>query len=88
MDEFNGLTAADASSEVITSHLENLVNEKDQSIFKWIEWVAMNKMPLSMANDPLTRGISKLNPTSRETLRKRKPVSGMLHPFVALHNLN
>ena len=71
MDEFNEFTAANMSSERITSHLENLVNEKDQFTFEWIEWVVMNGPPLSMANDPLTRGIGRLIPASRETLRKR-----------------
>ena len=68
---FEDMTEQRANEQQITSHLENVINEKDTSMFKWIEWVVMNNLPLSMVNDPLIRGISNLLPTSRETLRKR-----------------
>ncbi|ETO79092.1 hypothetical protein F444_06132 [Phytophthora nicotianae P1976] len=38
------------------------VNPTASNMYRWIEWVVTRNMPLSEVDDPLTRGMSKLQP--------------------------
>ncbi|KAG1690841.1 hypothetical protein DVH05_027443 [Phytophthora capsici] len=37
-------------------------------IFKWMEWVIMRNLPLSVVDDTLTRGLAGIKPVSSQTL--------------------
>ena len=74
MDLYNESVREAATPEQITSHLQNIVSDKDRDAFEWMEWVIMKNLPVNIVDDTLTRGISKLNPTSRQCL-----TNGMLN---------
>ncbi len=50
--------------------LDCLIDSKSSNIFKWIEWIVMDELPLTFCEKELTRTNSKLQRISVKTLKK------------------
>jgi hypothetical protein len=50
--------------------LLHLVDNKSMNIFRWIEWLVMDELPLSFVSKPLTRLNTKLQHISINTIKK------------------
>lgn len=53
-----------------SSMLGFVVNEKEKSIFQWMEWVAVRDQPLNEIDNELTRKLSKAKSVSSKSMRK------------------
>jgi len=45
------------------------ISEREKEVFKWIEFVVMKNLPVSIVDCPYTRDITRLKPISAQTLR-------------------
>ena len=46
------------------------VNDKEQDMFHWIEWIVVKSLPLKIVDDPLTREGMRYKATTSKVLRK------------------
>jgi len=53
----------------ITSYVLR-VSEAEHDVYKWIEWIVMKNLPISMVDDPLTREAVRYKPLGSKSLRK------------------
>jgi hypothetical protein len=54
----------------MTATMELFYDEKSANIFKWLEWIIMDELPLSFCEKELTKQYTSLMPISTNTIKK------------------